>query len=284
MSDITIKNVLVQKASGRLESFSEQKLRRSLRRVKAPHGSIDKVIERIKWELKPGIKTSEIYRHALSLLKKEEKSVAIRYSLKKAIMELGPSGHPFEALVGEILRTQGFAVKVGQMIQGFCVKHEIDVIATKGGSNIVVECKFHNEFGTKSDVKTALYVKARFDDIKMAERANHNGAEKITETWLITNTKLTSNAIRYSSCVGLKAIGWNYPRRGGLEALIDQANLYPITCLTSLNSSQKKHLLDGGLVLCKDIGKRQSLLAEIGLTGKKLDALKLEIDNLTNLD
>ena len=280
---MVLKNVLVQKASGNLEPFSEQKLRRSLRRVKAPHSSIDKVIERIKRELKPGIKTSEIYHYALSLLKKEEKSVAIRYSLKKAIMELGPSGHPFEILVGEILKTQGFAVKVGQMIQGYCVKHEIDVVATKGSGNIIVECKFHNEFGTKSDVKTALYVKARFDDIKMAERANQNGSEKITETWLITNTKLTSNAIRYSNCVGLKAIGWNYPRRGGLEALIDRANLYPITCLTSLSNAQKRHLLDGGLILCKDVDKRKSLLAEIGITGKKLDVLKQEIDNLIRL-
>jgi hypothetical protein len=41
-------------------------------------------------ELKEGMTTSEIYGHAFSLLKKYHVSLAARYSLKQAIMDLGP--------------------------------------------------------------------------------------------------------------------------------------------------------------------------------------------------
>ena len=44
-------------------------------------------------------------------------------------MELGPSGFPFEKLVGKILEQEGFETRVGVIVQGNCVQHEVDVIA-----------------------------------------------------------------------------------------------------------------------------------------------------------
>ena len=47
--------------------------------------------------------------------------------LKQAIMELGPSGFPFEQFVAELLKCRGYQIKVGVIVEGHCVNHEIDV-------------------------------------------------------------------------------------------------------------------------------------------------------------
>jgi hypothetical protein len=54
---------------------------------------IDDIVRHIKGELKEGMTTSEIYQHAFSLLKKYHAPVAARYSLKQAIIDLGPERH-----------------------------------------------------------------------------------------------------------------------------------------------------------------------------------------------
>lgn len=148
--------VFVVKASGEREPFSETKLRRSLERVRAAPEVVDDIISRIQSELRDGMSTREIYRLAFALLKKHRRPLAARYSLKQAVMELGPSGHPFEKLVSEILRYQGYSAEVARTVQGVCVAHEVDVVAEKDDRHIMVECKFHNQPGLKSDVKVAL--------------------------------------------------------------------------------------------------------------------------------
>src|SRR3989344_922725 len=161
-------DILVKKASGEVEPFSDAKLRNSLERAKVSREMIEEIVAHVRRELVSGSKTRDIYRHAFSLLRKRERPAAARYSLKRAIMELGPTGHPFENLVGELLKLRGFSVKVASIVQGLCVSHEVDVVAEQGSRHIMVECKFHNEQGIKSDVKVALYVQARFEDIQKA--------------------------------------------------------------------------------------------------------------------
>ena len=46
--------------------------------------------------------------------------------------------------------------------------HEVDVVAKKDNMVFFLECKYHNHRGTYSDIKTALYVHARFVDIEKA--------------------------------------------------------------------------------------------------------------------
>jgi hypothetical protein len=81
-------------------------------------------------------------------------------------MELGPSGFPFEKYVAEILKYQGYRVEVGVIVEGFCVKHEVDIIAEKEAKHFMIECKFHNQPGTFCDVKIPLYINSRFLDIE----------------------------------------------------------------------------------------------------------------------
>src|SRR5574341_840306 len=154
----SVEQVFIVKRSGEREAFSEAKLRHSLKKSLASPSIIDDIVRHIRIELRDGMTTSEIYRHAFTLLKRDRASVAARYSLKQAIIELGPEGHLFEKFVGELIGSMGFTVEVGKVVEGFCVKHEVDVVGQKSDRRIMVECKFHNRLGIKSDVKVALYV------------------------------------------------------------------------------------------------------------------------------
>jgi len=259
----------VKKASGKKEPFSENKLRSSLARAGASRQAIDRVIARIKKEDREVYSTGRIFNHAYTVLKRDKKIVAMRYSLRRAVMELGPSGFPFEKFVGEIFRAQGYDVKVGVIIQGACVEHEVDIFAKKNHRHIIVECKFHNENGIRSDVKVALYVRARFEDLK--KKCNTTVThEDIHEGWLVTNTKLTSQAIEYGNCVGMKVIGWNYPKGGSLEDLIIASKVHPLTCLSTLSKKRKAALFENGVVLCRDIEKHVDVLHALGMGEKEI--------------
>lgn len=272
--------IYVLKANGDRELFDVKKLEYSLKRAGASSRSAEQTIEHVSKSLTPEITTHDIYKHAFELLHKEEKPVAFKYSLKRAIMELGPSGFPFEDFVAEILRQKGFQAETGKIIRGFCVEHEIDVVAWNNEKLIMVEAKFHNELGVKSDLKVALYVKARFDDLsKMTFK--YGRERKLDEGWLVTNTKFTSTAIEYGSCQGgMKMIGWNYPPVGNLHDMIIEAKLHPLTCLTTMTGREKKLLLDRGVVLCKTIADNPDLLFAVGLNDSKSKKVIEEIQAL----
>ena len=270
--------VFIKKASGEQQIFSEDKLRRSLARSGAPENVVDGVLSRITNSLKPGMSTRTIYRQAFSLLKRHSGPAASRYSLKQALVELGPSGHPFERVVGEILRARGYEVSVAQVVPGHCVRHEIDVLAQTDDHSIMVECKFHHERGLSVDVKVALYVRARFEDLQKAWEGHVTAARQFHEAWLVTNARMTTDATEYSRCVGLKALSWDYPPGESLPVLIEQARLHPVTSLTMLSPGQKKQLVANGFILCTDL-TNQALL-EINVTGKKAEQVLKEREEI----
>ncbi|MCP6720258.1 MAG: ATP cone domain-containing protein [Patescibacteria group bacterium] len=274
--------MLITKLSGETEQFSHSKLQRSLTNAGAPPERVKAIVREVEKGLKKGVTTQEIYRRAFSLLKREKGPFAARYSLKRAIFELGPHGYPFEKFIGKLLERKGYKVEIGKYIRGKCVTHEVDVVAKKENKHFLIESKFHNRQGTKSDVKVALYIKARFDDIQ-SKLKNVPGHTVFHQVWLITNTKFTSNAIRYANCVHMKMTGWNYPKRGGLEDLIEQSGLHPLTAPTSLSSPQKKALLNKGIVLCREIIEKPRLLKEIGLRGDKHQRVIEEIESICSV-
>lgn len=275
--------ILIRKASGEREPFSEKKLRRSLERINAPNDLIEKIINHIHRELKPDMSTSEIYQHAFSLLSQHPDALANRYSLKNAILELGPEGYFFEKFIGKLLISKGFQIELDKTLKGACVNHEIDIIAQKDKRYFMIECKFHNQSGIKSDVKTSLYIQARFQDIENEWKKNPFHSTKFEEAWLVTNTKLSTDAIRYAECVGMKAIGWNYPENESLEILIEKASLHPITCLRLLSKKQKQQLLEKNIILCQELINERSLLEFIHLQKSKMNALINELNILCNI-
>ncbi|MBI1974332.1 MAG: ATPase [Candidatus Zambryskibacteria bacterium] len=215
--------IVILKANGKRESFEPEKLRASLMHSGATEEAATNVLTHLLPELHDDMTTEEIYKHAFSTLQRMSKPIARSYSLRRAVMSLGPSGFPFEDFVAEVLRVQGFECATRQVVLGGCVPHEVDVVAYNEKKLIMVEAKFHNELGTKSDLKVALYVKARFDDLKENVFDYGGKARAITDAWLITNTKFSSTAIHYGVCKNLTMIGWNYPERGNLQDMIENS-------------------------------------------------------------
>lgn len=255
----------IRKASGEIVDFNEGKLQRSLKRSGANVNSIASIIKEISNNLYEGISTKEIYKKAFAMLRKQSHPTAARYKLKQAIYELGPSGFPFEKFVAEILKQEGYKTRVGVIVNGHCVNHEVDVIAQKDAQHFMVECKFHSQQGRNCDVKIPLYINSRFIDVEKSWKKMLGHEVKFHQGWIYTNTRFTGDAIQYSSCSGLKLVSWDYPKTESLRERINTLGLHPLTCLTTLTRNEKTKLLEKDIVLCMDLCQRPKLLDIIGV-------------------
>src|SRR3989344_459011 len=251
--------IVIAKADGTSEEFKREKLIFSLHRSGADSATAEHIATDVERELRSGMTTGEIYAKAFAHLRKHKRGIAARYSLKRAILDFGPSGFPFESYIAEIFRAEGFEAKVDQIIKGTCVEHEVDVVLSRGSEMTYVEAKFHNAAGFKTDLKTALYVKARIDDIGKGKGL------------LVTNTKFTSHAVTYANCQGHELLGWEYPKGRTLQDRIESAGVYPITALTTLGNREKVALLQQRMVLCNALQNKTEALAHAGVTGAKAD-------------
>ncbi|MFT4738661.1 MAG: hypothetical protein ACI8QD_002197 [Cyclobacteriaceae bacterium] len=269
-------HVTIKKYSGEEVIFSEDKLKSSLQKAGANQHTIDLVSKQITDHLFPGISTKQIYQKAHKLLKKISSKNASRYKLKQAILELGPTGYPFEWLIGDLFKKQGYDTEVGVVTPGHCVNHEVDVIADNGKERHMVECKFHNRLGYKSDVKIPLYIQSRFLDVKSEWTKIPAHSEKKMTGWVVTNARFTTDALDYGKCVGLKLLAWDYPINEGLKSLVELHHIQPITTLSSLTKLDREKLLKEGIVLCSDLCDRQNEAHLI--LGKKANKLLEEAE------
>lgn len=271
------------KSSGVKMPFSYDKLHNSLKRSGANNDLIENIILQVKDELYDGITTKEIYNRAYSLLHKKQSIFASKYKLKKAIYELGPTGFPFERFIAAILEFSGYSTNTNDLIDGKCVSHEIDVLAEKNGESTIIECKFHSEEGRNCNVKIPLYIKSRYDDIKKNWNAGNKKSNKLSQGWVVTNTRFTIDAVDYGKCSGLFLLSWDYPYNDGLKDRIDRLNLYPITVTTLLSKSEKQFLLSRDVVLCRQLLKDTFYLDHLGVSATRKTKILNEIEQLCNL-
>jgi hypothetical protein len=278
------KDIIIEKQSGEKEAFDPQKLHDSLQRAGASGSLISKVENAINPYLADGMKTAEIYRRAFQLLRRFQRSTAARYSLKKAIMELGPSGYPFEHFVGAVLRHMGYDTQVGVVVQGQCIKHEVDVVAHNDHQQFMVECKYYNSQGKYCRVQVPLYIHSRFNDIQKRWKSTPGLENRSFHGMVFTNTRFTADALAYGHCVGLRMVGWDYPKNESLKDMIEQTGLFPITVLTLLNNKQKQKLLEGNILLCRQLNEKIGLLDQLGLTPAKKAKVIEEIRQILDVD
>ncbi|MEZ4858174.1 MAG: ATP cone domain-containing protein [Flavobacteriaceae bacterium] len=270
-------NFDIVKSSGKVVKFSMEKLQNSLQRSGSDAKTIQQIINTVRDELYQGISTKEIYNRAFALLKKKKSIFASKYKLKKAIYELGPTGFPFERFVGSLLEYSGYDVKVGQIIPGKCVSHEVDVVAHKKEQHIVAECKFHSDPSRKCDVKVPLYIHSRYQDI-----LGYKGKEIPNEGWVVTNTQFTKEALSYGICAGLFLLSWDFPKNDGLKDRIDRLGLYPITVSTLLTNREKTFLLSRDIVLCRQLHKDNFYLDHLGISENRKERILKEVAMLCN--
>lgn len=269
-------HTFILKADGEREPFDPAKVERSLQHAGASSTVRARILAHIMHELKPDMTTEAIYRRAFEMLKREEAlPVAARYSMKRAVFALGPSGFPFEQFLSEVLRAHGWRTRTDVMLIGRCAPHEVDVLAEKDGKKVGIEVKFHNEPGGKTDIKDALYVHARYEDLKKAPQES----SRVDEGWLVTNTVFTRNAMRYGHCSGLPLLSWNYPSERGLLNLIEEGRVHPLTALTTLSESEKRRLMERKIVLCKSV-LDERVLRESGIPPSKANSVMEEARGL----
>lgn len=252
--------IQITKASGEIVPFDPAKLRRSLKRVGTDDNLVNQIVDEVTNKLSPGMSTHAIYQIAFRLLRNKSRTLAAKYHLKRAIMHLGLSGYPFEKYFAELLRHQHFQAQNNQIIQGYCIDHEVDVVAMKDNRNIYVECKYHHRQGLKCDVTIALYIKARFLDIQKGYKEHSN---KNLEGWLVTNTRFTSDALKYGRCAELHLVAWDYPEKDNLKEMVELSGLYPITCITNLTKAEIAQLIGKNIILCKSIHENPKILDQL---------------------
>ncbi len=273
----------IVKADGSREVFDPVRLRISLERSGAGAHAAERITEIITNTVTPGAASKEIYARAFALLRKEGRPVAARYALRRALLELGPSGHPFEDLVSHLYRAEGWQVETRKMIRGKCVAHETDFYAShpERGEYLAAELKYHNDPGYKTDLKVALYVKSRFDDIFACDPAVR--ACPIDRGLLVTNTKFTSEAIAYAECVGVELLGWGYPTDNNLFMRLSRAKVYPVTTLTSLTRTEKNQLIRQGTIAVDEILRDRHALDALHLPSERVGRLLAEAEGLIAL-
>lgn len=277
MQNKPLGDFLIRKASGEEVYFEENKLIESLIHSGASEQVAQNILNAVGMELYDGILTSKIYHKAYEILQKLERRTAVNYRLKQAVLQLGPTGYPFEHFVGELFKARGFEVEVGKLIKGYSVTHEIDVVAKNKHKHIFVECKFHNYQGTKSNVKVPMYIRSRFEDIKRSWSYSDKLKERELEGWVITNTRFTTDAEKFGADYGLTLLAWDYPKKASLKNWIEIENLHPITSLSSITRKEKKNLMTKGIVMCKDLYEKACNNEELPIKPRNLRACKREL-------
>jgi hypothetical protein len=272
----------VTKSSGRIEDFDIRKLINSLVRSGAPDDVASEIAGKVLNRVTAPVHTKHIYRIARRLLRQYSRVSGMRYSIKRAIVALGPTGYPFEKYIGRVLSAYGYTVEVNRMTKGFCVTHEVDVFAAKDNRICIIECKHHAVGDKPEDVKIALYVHSRINDIKKALEMLPEYSSLIHEGWLVTNTRCSSDAVKYAECVGLKILSWKYPEHESLEIMIERKGLYPVTIMRAATKSAMTTLTQNNIIMMEDIAgmDENTFVKKSGLDRNSAFLIKREADEI----
>lgn len=265
------------KSSGDVEQFNKSKLQRSLKRTGLRPKVCKDISEQVAEKISQGTTTHEIFKRTEKLLRQQSTVAATHYSLKKSLLELGPTGFEFEQFVAKYFQAIGFDTYVDITLQGEFVRHEVDVVASKPNFQSYVECKFHNTIGHKNDVKVVLYVNSRWQDLK-----NGPDGKYLKEYYVATNTVFTSDALKYAEGVGLKLLGVNAPADESFLDKVKKHKLYPITSLRRLKRIYCRELLRKDIILCTELLLEKPLLLSMGLTEEEIENIFKDIVKIIN--
>jgi hypothetical protein len=99
----------------------------------------------------------------------------------------------------------------------------------------------------------------------------------------VTNNRFTDDAIKFATCSSMSLLSWDYPKGNSLRNKIDAAQIYPVTCLTTLTQLEKDKLLMQELITVKDLIKQSEWLSKIGLSKNRIKNCLNEAYQLCNV-
>lgn len=274
-------NIQIKKQSGEIVPFDKNSLHKSLINSGTNLEDANQICDKITNEIYNGISTKELYEKAFGLLKNLKSSVAARYSLKRALQDLGPEGFFFEKWVAKIFEVQGYDTITSQTLTGkSTINHEVDVIISNKTEDIVCECKFRNDIDAKISVTTPMYFLSRFIDLKDNSFTFFNRPFKPQKGYLITNAFFTTDSIAFAECYDISLISWNYPEDKSIKRLTDYHGLYPITCLTTLTKKEEQILLSKNCILVRELVKNPVLLDHFKFSAERKELILKEAEEL----
>lgn len=264
----------VKKSTGHFEKYSAEKIKKSLERSGLNAEETINVQNELESKLtNQVVSTNEIFDTTKELIfKKSHFFAGVKYSLKNAILLLGPNGFVFEQFLAKALAKEGYQTKTNIIMQGRCIQHEIDISAQKDNYQMLIESKFHNDQEIKNDLKTVLYVKARMDDLRMVKENIFN------DFFLVSNTSFSKDAIKFSECSNLKLLGYNYPEKKTLYQLIEEGHHYPITCLPWIKKSDLKFFFEKNILTLHELYQSIQILKDLNYSKELIS------DFLTNYE
>lgn len=227
-----MKEISVIKYNGESQLYDRQKVLNSILHSGVERGKVLEILKKIEGKIYNNIPTKELYQITASEIENYGlKQHSRTYRLREALSRLDSSN--FEKFVKAFLEKEGFSCIWNQKIQGFCIDHQVDVIAEKNKEIFFVEVKKHKNFHRDSGLGTVTELWARLEDLQKGYRTGKTKIN-IANAWLITNTKFSDYAKRYSRCKGLKLLGWRYNssaqnKTKGLEKMIENLGIGAIT-------------------------------------------------------
>lgn len=270
------------KHSGDIVDFDVHKLHKSLLKSGTDEATAQNVLEQIKNQLYEGISTKKIYKLAFELLKKASKPNAARYNLRASLEMLGPAGFYFEKFISMLYRELGYQTKINLELEGRCISHEVDIMLLKNNLITMVECKFHSNRESVSDVKVPMYILSRFNDLKSQSHSLFDENDFINNCLIVTNNRFTEDASKFAVCSGMELLSWDLPKGNNLRNLIDNLQFYPITCLTTLSVGEKEQLLMQEVLVVSQLKENRGSLEYIGLSDVRIKNILKEVKALCN--
>jgi len=243
--------IYVTKADGSKQLFDKQKIINTCLRLQATLEQAQSIADRIEARAYDGIPTKKILQMVFQYMKKYRPAIGYQIDLKQAIAMLR-SRPDFEIFIAKLFEAMGYEVEINLIIQGKCIEHEIDVIARKENEVILIEVKHHVNHHTYSGLDVFLQLNSTLEDLKEGYEIGKNNF-KFTRAILICNTKVSDHAKKYALCRGLEFIAWKFPPEKGLERLIEEYKLYPITFLKNMERNEACKLADIGIVTVKQL-------------------------------
>jgi len=249
--------IYVTKADGSKQLFDKQKIINTCLRLQATPQQAQSIADRIEARVYDGIPTRKILQMIFQYMEKYRPAIGHQIDLKQAIAMLR-SRPDFEIFISKIFEALGYKVDTNLIIQGKCIEHEIDIVARKEQETILIEVKHHVNHHTYSGLDVFLQLNSTLEDLREGYEVGKNNI-KFDKAILICNTKVSEHAKKYALCRGLEFIAWKFPPDRGLERIIEELKLYPITFLREIDRDEIYKLADAGIVtlrqLLEDVNK-----------------------------
>lgn len=243
--------ILVAKADGSKQLFEKGKIISTCLKMGANMETADAIARKIENKVYDGIQSRKIFTMISRELGRYMPTVRHLTDLRRALSLMKPKPD-FEKFIQLVFIEHGYEVTPNPIIRGKCVEHELDAMARKNGKTLIIEVKHHYNRHILTGLDVTRIARAIFEDISEGYTLGLNSVNP-ERALVVSNTKFSDHANRYAQCRGIENLGWNTPTGRGLEKMIEDKQLFPLTYLRNLDPMVRNRIMGHGIILLKQL-------------------------------